>query len=109
MPVTASVLVLLQGRPIAEVSRLGCSLRQWGEQILAYCATGGVNNGSTEAINLLNRTLTTAGPLHGAKVTHRSTGFRLLERADQDVGVDRPSHLQSERLAHFSGTPSWVR
>jgi transposase len=39
--------------PIAEVARLGRTLRQWRSQILAYFATGGVNNGGTEAINLL--------------------------------------------------------
>jgi len=31
-------------------ARLGRTLRQWREQILAYFATGGVNNGGAEAI-----------------------------------------------------------
>lgn len=39
--------------PIAEVARLGRTLRQWRSQVLAYFITGGVNNGGTEAINLL--------------------------------------------------------
>ena len=39
--------------PIPEVGRLGRTLRQWRSQILAYFSTGGVNNGGTEAINLL--------------------------------------------------------
>ena len=39
--------------PIAEVARLGRTLRQWRSQILAYFSTGRVNNGGTEAINLL--------------------------------------------------------
>ena len=39
--------------PVGEVARLGRTLRQWRQQILAYFATGGVNNGGTEAINLL--------------------------------------------------------
>ena len=39
--------------PIGEVARLGRTLRQWRTQILAYFTTGGVNNGGTEAINLL--------------------------------------------------------
>ena len=39
--------------PIAEVARLGRTLRQWRSQMLAYFSTGRVNNGGTEAINLL--------------------------------------------------------
>ncbi|MGH3469779.1 MAG: ISL3 family transposase [Thermocrispum sp.] len=37
--------------PIAEIKRLGTTLRRWRTQILAYFATGGVSNGGTEAIN----------------------------------------------------------
>ncbi len=37
--------------PIKEVARLGRTLRQWRNEILAYFATGGVSNGGTEAIN----------------------------------------------------------
>lgn len=36
-----------------EIARLGRSLQQWRQQILAHFTTGGVNNGGTEAINLL--------------------------------------------------------
>ena len=39
--------------PIAEIARLGRTLRQWRAQILAYFSSGGVNNGGTEAINLI--------------------------------------------------------
>ncbi|MGA8993857.1 MAG: ISL3 family transposase [Nocardioidaceae bacterium] len=39
--------------PVGEVARLGRTLRQWRAQTLAYFSTGGVNNGGTEAINLL--------------------------------------------------------
>ena len=39
--------------PIPEVARLGRSLRSWRAQILAYFDTHGVNNGGTEAINLI--------------------------------------------------------
>ncbi len=39
--------------PIAEVARLGRTLRAWRQQVLAYFATKGVSNGGTEAINLL--------------------------------------------------------
>ncbi len=35
--------------PIPETTRLGRTLRQWRDPILAYVATGGVNNGGTEA------------------------------------------------------------
>jgi len=37
--------------PIKEVARLGRTLRQWREQLLAYFTTEGVSNGGTEAIN----------------------------------------------------------
>ncbi|PZS30435.1 MAG: ISL3 family transposase [Pseudonocardiales bacterium] len=39
--------------PIPEVARLGRTLRQWRQQVLAYFDTSGVSNGGTEAINLL--------------------------------------------------------
>jgi len=39
--------------PIAEVARLGRTLRSWRQQVLAYFATSGVSNGGTEAVNLL--------------------------------------------------------
>lgn len=47
------LLEVLHTCPIPEVARLGRSLRQWREEILAYFTTDGVNNGGTEAINLL--------------------------------------------------------
>jgi hypothetical protein len=37
--------------PNPEIARLGRTLRQWRTQILARFATGGVNNGGTEAIS----------------------------------------------------------
>jgi len=37
--------------PIAEVARLGRTLRAWRQQILAYFHTRRVSNGGTEAIN----------------------------------------------------------
>lgn len=39
--------------PVAEVARLGRTLRSWRVEILAYFNTGGISNGETEAINLL--------------------------------------------------------
>jgi hypothetical protein len=43
----------LHSCPIPETTRLGRTLRQWRDQILAYVATGGVNNGGTKALNLI--------------------------------------------------------
>ena len=43
----------LPGCPIPELARLGRTLRAWHSEFLAYFDTGGVNNGPTEAINLL--------------------------------------------------------
>ena len=37
--------------PIPEVARLGRTLKQWKNAILAYFDTNGVSNGPTEAIN----------------------------------------------------------
>jgi len=45
------LLATLRTCPIKEVARLGRTLRQWRQEILAYFATGGVSNGGTEAIN----------------------------------------------------------
>jgi len=50
---------------VAEIARLGRTLRAWRQQFLAYFDTGGVSNGGTEAINLLiekTRRLAHAGP-----------------------------------------------
>ena len=37
--------------PIPEIARLGKTLRSWRDAFLGYFATGGANNGGTEAIN----------------------------------------------------------
>ncbi|CAN5430305.1 hypothetical protein BH11ACT1_BH11ACT1_31350 [soil metagenome] len=37
--------------PIAEIARLGRTLRQWKDTYLGYFTTGGANNGGTEAVN----------------------------------------------------------
>lgn len=37
--------------PIPEVGRLGTTLKQWAEPLLAYFDTGGASNGGTEAVN----------------------------------------------------------
>lgn len=65
--------------PIAEVARLGRTLRQWRSQILAYFSTGGVNNGGTEAINLLIEK--TRGLAHGFR-NFEHCRLRILLAAD---------------------------
>jgi len=37
--------------PVAEIARLGRTLRAWRDQFLAYFSTGRASNGGTEAIN----------------------------------------------------------
>lgn len=37
--------------PVAEIARLGRTLRSWRQQLLAYFSTARANNGGTEAIN----------------------------------------------------------
>ena len=39
--------------PIAEIARLGRTLRQWKDTYLGYFTTGGANNGGTEAVNVI--------------------------------------------------------
>lgn len=43
--------VPLRDCPITEIARLGRTLRQWKDAYLCYFATGGANNGGTEAGN----------------------------------------------------------
>jgi hypothetical protein len=50
------VLESLHTCPIPEVAKLGRTLRQWRTEILAYFDTGGVSNGGTEAINVIEKT-----------------------------------------------------
>ena len=51
--IAEQVIATFPSCPIPEVARLGRTLRQWRQQVLAYFATNGVSNGGTEAINLL--------------------------------------------------------
>jgi transposase len=51
--IAIKVLDSFHSCPIPEVARLGRTLRAWRAQILAYFDTHGVNNGGTEAINLI--------------------------------------------------------
>lgn len=45
------LLKILPTCPIPEVKRLGQTLNQWAEPLLAYFDTGGASNGGTEAVN----------------------------------------------------------
>jgi transposase len=45
------VLDTFHACPVAEIARLGRTLRSWRRQLLAYFRTGRANNGGTEAIN----------------------------------------------------------
>lgn len=45
------LLKILPTCPIREVRRLGRTLNQWAEPLLAYFDTGGASNGGTEAVN----------------------------------------------------------
>ena len=58
--------------PIAEIARLGRTLRAWKTQVLAYFDTDGVSNGGTEAINPLIEK-TRASPT--ASGTSPTTGY----------------------------------
>jgi len=51
--VALHLLEALPTCPIPEVARLGRTLRQWRDHLLAYFDTDGLSNGGTEAINLL--------------------------------------------------------
>ena len=67
--------------PIPEIARLGRTLRAWRDQILAYFATDGVNNGGTEAINgVIEKTRRLA---HGFR---NFTNYRLRILLAADAG-----------------------
>ena len=85
-----TVIDTLHTCPIAEIARLGRTLRQWKDQILAYFATGGVNNGGTEAINLIIEK--TRRLAHGFR-NFENYRLRILLTADGTRPYrDRPNH-----------------
>jgi transposase len=76
--------------PIPEIARLGRTLRQWRQQVLAYFATKGVSNGGTEAINLLIEK--TRRLAHGFR-NFSNYRLRILLIADGSRPYrDRPNH-----------------
>jgi transposase len=78
--------------PIPEVARLGRTLRQWSQQVLAYFDTSAVSNGGTEAINLLIEK--TRRPAHGFR-NFNNYRLRILLVADGSRPYRRrPNHAQ---------------
>ncbi|TCO15690.1 transposase [Kribbella steppae] len=91
------LLKVLHTCPIPEIARLGRTLRQWREQILAYFTTGGVNNGGTEAINeVIEKTRRLA---HGLR-NFTNYRLRILLAAD---GI-RP-YRRTPTHAYSAGAP----
>lgn len=76
--------------PVPEIARLGRTLRQWRQQVLAYFATKGVSNGGTEAINLLIEK--TRRLAHGFR-NFNNYRLRILLVADASRPYrERPNH-----------------
>ncbi len=89
--IAEKVLDTLHTCPIAEIKRLGKTLRRWRAEILAYFTTGGVSNGGTEAINgVIEKTRRLA---HGFRnFTNYRTNYRIriLLAADGTRPYRRP-------------------
>jgi transposase len=84
----------LQTCPIPETARHGRTLRQWRDQILAYVATGGVNNGGSEALNLIiDKTRRLA---HGFRNLPNHRLCILLASQEPGPTDNNPSMLNSE-------------
>jgi len=58
-----TLLPLVRGVGVAELSRLARTVRAWEAEVLAFHATGGCSNGPTEALNLLIKKVKRVG--HG--------------------------------------------
>jgi Transposase len=88
------VITSLPSCPIPEVARLGRTLRPWRPQLLAYFSTDGVNNGGTEAINLIIEKPRRLA--HGfGNLTHYK--LRILPPAAHGpTGEDPPMHSSEE-------------
>jgi transposase len=90
--IAEKVIASFPSCPIPEVARLGRTLRQWRQQILAYFATSGVSNGGTEAINLLIEK--TRRLAHGFR-NFDNYRLRILLVADGSRAYrQRPNHAQ---------------
>jgi transposase len=83
--------------PVPEIARLGRTLRQWRQQVLAYFSTNGVSNGGTEAINLLIEK--TRRPLT-ASATSATTGYASC------LSPTPPAHTATGRTTLRSEEPA---
>jgi transposase len=86
------------GVGVAELSRLACTVRAWEAEILAFHATGGCSNGSTEALNLLIKKVKRVG--HGFR-NFSNYRLRLLLHCGVRWQTHRTARLRdrSPRLA----------
>jgi len=90
--IAEKVITSFPSCPIPEVARLGRTLRQWRQQVLAYFTTSGVSNGGTEAINLLIEK--TRRLAHGFR-NFNNYRLRILLVADGSRPYrQRPNHAQ---------------
>jgi transposase len=90
--IAEKVIASFPSCPIPEVARLGRTLRQWRQQVLAYFDTSGVSNGGTEAINLLIEK--TRRLAHGFR-NFDNYRLRILLVADGSRPYrQRPNHAQ---------------
>lgn len=90
--IAETVIASFPSCPIGEVARLGRTLRQWRQQVLAYFDTSGVSNGGTEAVNLLIEK--TRRLAHGFR-NFENYRLRILLVADGSRPYrHRPDHAQ---------------
>jgi len=90
--IAEKVIASFPSCPIPEVARLGRTLRQWRQQVLAYFDTSGVSNGGTEAINLLIEK--TRRLAHGFRNFDNYRLRILLVAAGTRPYRQRPNHAQ---------------
>lgn len=90
--IAENIIASFPSCPIPELARLGRTLRQWRQQVLAYFDTNGVSNGGTEAINLLIEK--TRRLAHGFR-NFDNYRLRILLVADASRPYrQRPNHAQ---------------
>jgi transposase len=87
------------GVGVAELSRLARTVRAWEVEILAFHATGGCSNGSTEAVNLLIK-----------KVKRVGHGFRNFANYRLRLLLHCGIRWQTHRTVRLRGrSPVWWR
>jgi len=80
------------GVEVAELSRLGGTVRAWEAEILAFHSTGGCSNGPTEALNLLIKKVKRVG--HGFR-NFANYRLRLLLHCGVTWQTHRTARLRS--------------